>query len=352
MKKFLISRDDQYYHAWPDITLTSTGKLLCVFSECTRHAPPRPYTRIMLVESTDNGRTWSAKRAITDPTNEHEPYWNCPRIVTLKDGRIAVCVDKLLKEDGIIKEEDISNYLLFSNDDGASWTEPQLLPCKGIVPDKLVELNNGRWLYSCHIHDQHTQKLYQRLWYSEDKGESWSGPVLVAKDNELNFCEITIMQISENVIAGLLRENSFQGYDAYKVLSYDNGLSWSEPTRFPLPGCHRPVMGKLDDERVLVTYRFLQGGKGWLGAWTQNLFAALTTVESLLSERREDATARILPVDFDRSDQSDIGYSGWVHLPDGEIYIVNYLVDDAPKAQIRGYALNISDFILPPYHNQ
>ena len=42
-----------------------------------------------------------------------------------------------------------------------------------------------------------------------------------------------------------------------------------------------------------------------------------------------------------------LGYSGWVQFPDGEIYIVNYIVDDAwDKGQIRGYSLTMDDFIL------
>ena len=53
-----------------------------------------------------------------------------------------------------------------------------------------------------------------------------------------------------------------------------------------------------------------------------------------------------MPIDFDRSPVSDLGYSGWVQFEDGEIYIVNYIVDDAPKAQIRGYSLTENDFIL------
>jgi sialidase-1 len=43
---------------------------------------------------------------------------------------------------------------------------------------------------------------------------------------------------------------------------------------------------------------------------------------------------------------SDTGYSGWVQFPDGEIYVVNYIVDDAPKGQIRGYSLRKEDFLL------
>ncbi len=41
---------------------------------------------------------------------------------------------------------------------------------------------------------------------------------------------------------------------------------------------------------------------------------------------------RILPIDFDRSLRSDLGYSGCVRFDDGEIYIVNYILDDWPRA--------------------
>jgi sialidase-1 len=37
-----------------------------------------------------------------------------------------------------------------------------------------------------------------------------------------------------------------------------------------------------------------------------------------------------------------------VQFPDGEIYVVNYIMDDAPKAQIRGYALTTADFVIEP----
>ena len=83
-----------------------------------------------------------------------------------------------------------------------------------------------------------------------------------------------------------------------------------------------------------------------MGWWTQNLFAALTDVPSCLAADRNGAHTRIMPIDFDRSGESDTGYSGWVQFPDGEIYVVNYIMDDAPKAQIRGYSFFESDFLL------
>jgi len=125
-------------------------------------------------------------------------------------------------------------------------------------------------------------------------------------------------------------------------------VTWEGPYEIPIPACHRPVAGMLQSGKVLITHRFMQGGRGWVGWWTQNLFAALTDVASCLVRTREEAHTRILPIDFDRSPESDTGYSGWVQFSDGEIYIVNYILDDAPKAQIRGYALDEGDFIYMP----
>ena len=66
-----------------------------------------------------------------------------------------------------------------------------------------------------------------------------------------------------------MRENSGQGLDAYKSLSVDGGESWQGPFPFPLPGCDRPVAGMVDDDLMLITHRYMQGGKGWIGWWTQ-----------------------------------------------------------------------------------
>ena len=65
------------------------------------------------------------------------------------------------------------------------------------------------------------------------------------------------------------------------------------------------VAGMLDNGLVLITHRFMQGGKGWIGWWTQNFFAALTDQESCRARRREDAHTRVLPLDFDRHPDSE-----------------------------------------------
>ena len=57
---------------------------------------------------------------------------------------------------------------------------------------------------------------------------------------------------------------------------------------------------------------------------------------------------RTLILDVDRSVHCDGGYSGWVQLPNGQMYVVDYIVDDAPLAHIRGYLVSRHDYILFP----
>ncbi len=357
MRKFSVSNDPDIYEAFPDVALAPSGRLVCVFLECTHHGD-RSYTRAMLTDSTDRGRTWSPKRPLTEPLHCEPPVgpnWNCPRISTLSDGRLVAVVDRVAGRDEGNSGGEQSNWLLLSDDEGESWTQPSLTPVYGIVPDQLIELKRrehaGRWVLSAHtvLRREDDSRLWtEQCWISDDKGESWDGPFSVAAEEGLRLCEGSVMELPGGELVCFMRENSGLGMDAYKSISRDGGRTWDAPVRFPIPGCHRPVAGMLDDELVMITHRYMQGGKGWLGSWTQNFFAALTNVESCLATERNQASTRILPIDFDRSPKSDLGYSGWVRLDDGEIYVVGYIVDDAvDKAQIRGYALTLDDFLLP-----
>jgi len=353
IERFRVSRDESIYEAFPDVALAPSGRLVCVFAECTHHHN-RDYTRMMVCDSTDRGRTWSPKRPLTEALRgdpRKDPFWDCPRVVCLSDGRLAAVTNRVarLAGDGGGRSEE-SNWLQFSEDEGQTWTDRQATPVEGIVPDRLVELASGRWVLAAHTAPETDgERAWQvRCWLSDDAGASWRGPITIAAKPPLQLCEPSVFELGGGELVCLMRENSRRGLDAFKCVSRDGGESWTGPVPFPLPGCHRPVGGLLDSGRVLVTYRFLPGGRGGLGWWTQNTFAALTDVESCLAEQRAEAGVRILPLDYDRSREADTGYTGWVQLDDGEIYVVNYLLDDAAKAWIRGYALRESDFVIEP----
>ena len=115
IEKFRISNDPALYEAWPDVALTKSGKLVCVFTECTHHGD-RSYTRIMLTESTNEGRTWTPKRPLTEGTKGLPYSYNCARISALRDGRLAVIVDRVPAV-GEKENYNAVNVLYFSSDE-------------------------------------------------------------------------------------------------------------------------------------------------------------------------------------------------------------------------------------------
>ncbi|MBR7127944.1 MAG: exo-alpha-sialidase [Lentisphaeria bacterium] len=343
IQKFLISNDSKLYEAWPDVVLTEDGKLVAVFSECIHHKD-RSYTRIMLTESSDRGRNWTPKHPLTEGTQNLPYMYNCARITKIADGRLVITLDRV--KHGCEDDPDKSKVLLFfSSDNGKTWEKPIETPLRGIVPDRLIELDNGRWIISAHYREN--GDLTQFMRYSDDQGKSWSEPIIVAKASGLELCEVCMLPLGNGKIAAFLRENSLKGYDCKKVLSYDNGETWSEIINFPICGCHRPTAGLLKNGQVFITYRFMQGGGGEIWERAQNFMGYLTDLKSVEAKTREGASGRVIPIDYDRSPFADLGYSGWVEFDDGEIYIVSYIVDDAyDKGQIRGYSMQLSDLVF------
>ena len=334
IQKFSVSRDPDIYEAWPDLVKTPKGKLVCVFTECVHHLD-RDLSRIALCESLDRGRTWSEKKYMT-PRGTREKYFNNARLSHLSDGRMALICDLVERDENSSSEI----WIWYADPEGEVWSEPEILPFCGIVPDKLRDLKSGRRIISAHFFDPKIKKLAQYLWYSDDKGATWSDRITVAADPRYNLCEASILESPDGRLTAFLRENSGKGYPIFKTFSDDGGLTWSPIYETVLDGGHRPVSGWLADGRVMVTYRYIPRG-------AQNFFAAFFSARSLNETDRSRQSARIMPVDYDRNPQPDLGYSGWTQFDDGEIYVVNYIKDDADKAQIRGYSFYPEDVMLP-----
>lgn len=334
MQKFIVSKDDSIYEAWPDLVQTDSEKLICVFTECDHHLE-RNNSRIMLTESLDHGRTWSVKKPLTEKGSQNN-YFNNARISKMLDGSLVIICDKL---SGFEKENTALTYVWYGDKEGTKWSEPVVLPFHGIVPDKFLQLKNGRVIVSNHSRNEQNNKLEQHLWYSDD-GKTWSDRITVAADDRYNLCEISILECENNTLIGFLRENSFKGYDILKVISHDNGETWSPIYTTNLNCGHRPVSGFLKDGTIMITYRYIPKSP-------QNVFAAFLSKDTLEETEREHQNVRIMPLDYDRNPAPDLGYTGWTQFSNGEIYVVNYIKDDSDKAYIRGYSFYPEEVILP-----
>ena len=343
LEQYTVSRDDGVYECFPDMVKTNSGKLICVFRESAHHGD-LDGNRLVYKESLDQGKSWSEKHALT-PKSDAKFAYNCPRISCLPNGELIIICDVLnraVNEDLLVNCE---QHLFRSSDDGHTWSAPESLPFKGIVPDKYHVLSNGRHIFGIHRRNPQTKKLTQYAYYSDDGGKCWTESV-IACDERYELCEVSIVEVGNGVLVAFMRENSGLGYSCKKAFSYDYGTTWDGVYDTNIDCCHRPVVAKCENGMYFMTYRYMQGGKGWLGHWTQNLFGAFLSERSVLAKGRKEHAVRIFPISYDRSPRSDMGYSGWVEIESDRFYVVNYLVDDAPKAQIRGYAFRMDDVIL------
>lgn len=338
IQKYTVSRDDSIYEAWPDLVQTDSGKLICVFSEC-RHHLDRADSRIAICESTDRGRTWSEKKYLTE-RGSRKDFFNCARISKLNDGTLAIVCDRVYGNEN----EAADIWVWFGDKEGINWGKPRRYPFCGIVPDKLLQLKNGRMIIAAHFYNKEMNKLEQYMWYSDNNGETWSERIVIASHPDYNLCEVSVLECEDNTLVAFLRENSFQGYDIMKVFSHDNGESWSGLCNTSMNAGHRPVAGFLQNGMVMVTYRFFSCGE-------QNVFAAFLKKDQLLNRDRRQQEVRIMPLDYDRNPSPDLGYTGWTQFEDGEIYVVNYIKDDADNAYIRGYSFYMEDVVLPETEN-
>ncbi len=339
MNKYSIAKSDTCYYAWPTMAKLNDDSLFCVFTSCNHHND-RNNSLLMYTVSTDKGENWSKALPFTELTQSNY-FYNNARVRNLGDRVVLVC-DMVRKDETSEKPADVFMWTSFDN--AKTWSTPVLTPACGIVPD-IFQTKSGNWILTAHRTDKDTKKLIQYCYISKDKGQTWSQEITVAADTRYNLCETSILECDDGTLVAYMRENSFMGYDCLKTISQDGGYTWSEVYNVPVPGCHRPTVGHLNNGNVLITYRFHHGST-WRQGTSGLTMLAVTDEKSAKESKRLDQWTRIMPIDFDRHNTADGGYTDWVQFDDGTIYIVNYIKDDHDKGQIRGYSLKYDEIQL------
>ena len=327
-----------------------------ILDECITTPEEFNKSKKSLSEQAKSGYYESQKRIINK--NRIGMTLNTPRLLCLSDGQLILIVDYYDKKD----RKGWINIIYRSFDSGETWSEPEDLKIpQGLVPS-LNELRDGRIMLGLtkHKYIKNNKKFdlisdanlveTQLVYFSDDKGNSWSEPVTIPSFPGQNFSEGSFVELDDTTIFGILRDdNKLRGY---KVLSHDGGITWTDPLPTLLIGlAGRPKAGLLKTGEVCITYRLRLPNK--------MLGLHLMTQDSARSEESVDDCeipwylrykhfGRTAVLDMDRSVYYDGGYSGWAQLDSGEIYVVDYIIDDAPLAHIRGYLVNRSDIILFP----
>ncbi|MDP6779012.1 MAG: sialidase family protein [Candidatus Latescibacteria bacterium] len=371
MQMITVSRDDNIYEAFADIAQVPDGTLVCTYRESMCHSP-RPWSRVIVRRSVDRGLTWGPRQVVVERTREQsaagEGRFNCSRITACADGSLLLIVDLLLKDtfEEYLEPGVCMNLLFRSRDSGATWERPEETGItEGIVPS-IKELSNGDLIVGVTEQDKGANGVRdysetQTVYVSSDRGRSWEGPFMVPSPespavngqpwrlNEGDFAEL-----DDGTLVVYMREDG-ERLSGWKSISRDGGRTWAVPLRTEMMHClGRPSVGRLRSGEIAITYRVCCGLSTSLGLHVETPEQAMRGFSEGSSDSADpemyggDSQVRFAVLDNDRSLAADSGYSGWVQLEGGDLYVVNYITDDAPRAHIRGYQVGRMDWYLFP----
>lgn len=232
----------------PSIILTNSGTLLA-FCE-GREAGDTGDINLLLKRSEDNGITWSDEQVVWDDATNTcgNP---CP-VVDEETGRIWLFTTWNNGED---KEKDIINkislspripYVLYSDDDGKTWSMPVSLEetCRNpswgwyaTGPGVGIQLKSGKYkgrlvIPANHSYDDPEGKLADgeysygaHVIYSDDHGRSWK----ISESIKPGCNESQVTELSDGTL--IMNMRSYNNKQS-RAISYseDGGQSWSDIT--------------------------------------------------------------------------------------------------------------------------
>jgi sialidase-1 len=316
----------------PSVIVTKKGTLLA-FAEARAANSDQAQNKIALKRSSDNGQTWSAITLIAD--DGANSLNNPVAIVERETGKVLLMYQRIpghLKEHS--KEVEIGfegpnvyrNFLITSDDDGATWSKPlditsmtkratgatTLAGGPGIAIQLEHGPNKGRILFP--FNDGPYGMWNNYVVFSDDRGVTWKcgenvpGALVAnakgAKKSQIN--EVQVAELSDGSV--LLNSRQFAGAKVRKKsISHDGGVTWSTIEDVPElrdPSC----MGSI------LRYSFAENGAKniLLYSGPDSLKRENGTVYASIDDGATWPIKRVLRKD-------DFAYSVLTRLPNGDV---------------------------------
>ena len=224
---YTAGQDNVHTYRIPAFLVTSKGTFL-VFCEArkmsTRDVSP---TDLVVKRSTDLGRVWSPLQTLVRGEGDDAMMNPCP-VIDRATGKILLLLNNA-------KRRDVGRYLLVeSSDDGVTWSEPRDIGIH-ITPhiDSFVfgpgigiQMRSGRFVipgYAGKWDGDHLSESYSRVLVSDDAGSSWSvGQPVSERGNESQVVELTDERLLLNW------RNTTETRCRGTAISADGGMTWSK----------------------------------------------------------------------------------------------------------------------------
>ncbi len=320
-----------WYHSVAGIENTPEG-LVATYRLSDSHTGV--YTHIMTARSSDGGKSWSAHRSISHRNVwEHRSVWVAPQLSRLRNGRLVVICDQGRRSSGqdwpmLTRWQErpargMDNYLLFSSDNGRTWSEPVHIDSVGGEPGYITELRNGNLIYTRTEPARYPGMFqppapwgdvyYRNVAVGSTDGGNTSSPLGVVTDAPyFGDSEVGTVEIEPGHLLALTRighGGGKFGQPSRIVHSYDGGRTWQTPTLSPVYG-QRTVVRMLQSGNLLVTYRNRWGTPATCAfVWSPAETLAFQTTSFLWERDRCSLRDGIMHVHTASGRQSEVEFS-------------------------------------------
>lgn len=342
----VISRQPEQYHGWPTVARCRSGRLL-VSCSGGREAHVCPFGRVELIESSDNGRTWSDARVLSDtPIDDRDSgvletakgTILVTTFTSLAYERILEDAQKKVGQKGAWPEDRLKRWLAAhqrltaegrkaqlgvwmqrSTDGGKTWSKPY--DCLVNSPHGPIQLSDGRLLYA----GKDLWRAPNRVGACEstDDGLTWRWLGEVPErpgDKHTAYHELHAVETQDGrLVAQIRNHNPANAGETLQTESTDGGKTWAVPRSIGVWGLPSHLL-RLQDGRLLMTYGHRRPPLG-------------NQARVSSDHGRTWSEAMILSGD---GASGDLGYPSTAQLDDGSLVTVWYeLMRGSPRAVLR-----------------
>lgn len=245
----------------------SSGEMLYLYTQFYGGAADESAARIVAIRSRDGGRSWSSEPRIVAENRVGANVMSVS-LLRLKSGRIALFY--LVKNSWI----DCRPYLCFSDDEGKTWSEPQLMieaPGYFVMNnDRVIQHSSGRLLAPLGFHrargtDPHSSKSFDAraiaLWViSDDEGVTWKEApqwvTLPVPGTHTGLQEPGVVELVDGSLLSWFRTD--QGAQ-FESRSADRGQTWTAP-----------AAGEMKSPASPASLKRIPGEDRLLGIWNDH----------------------------------------------------------------------------------
>ncbi|MCA9029360.1 MAG: exo-alpha-sialidase [Planctomycetaceae bacterium] len=342
-----ISQPTDRYYGWPTLAKRANGELLVVASG-GRHRHVCPFGRVDLIQSADNGDSWTFARTIYDgPIDDRDAglietpngtllattFTSLAYLPTYKKAleaagtnSLSMSADELAQWKGAHgrlpegeHEKHLGSWMIRSEDGGISWGSPYRVPLNS--PHGPVVISKGRLLYAGKA--LWTDDNRVGVCQSTDDGRTWqwlSDIPTREGDNHREYHELHAVEAaSGRLIVQIRNHNSPNAGETLQSHSDDGGQTWTVPRSIGVWGLPSHLL-KLQDGRLLMSYGHRRAPLG---------------IQVRLSEDNGDSWSEPIILYGDGA-SGDLGYPSTIQFDDDSLCTVWYeVVKGSPLSQLR-----------------